>query len=92
MFLPTLPHARLANMPVLTLACVILGHLALCAALRFRSIKNLQRRLGFSDRASLKRMSNDEAQLILQHIIEREFPLVYELALQFALFKVCVQL
>ncbi|KAL2755651.1 hypothetical protein ACRALDRAFT_1071118 [Sodiomyces alcalophilus JCM 7366] len=86
MSLLSLSHPRTATLiPILT--CLVLGYLALCAALRFRGIKNLQRRMGFVDRASLQRMSNDEAQLILRHIIEREFPMVYELALQFALFK-----
>ncbi|ROT36297.1 hypothetical protein SODALDRAFT_335389 [Sodiomyces alkalinus F11] len=78
-------HLRAATIPILT--CAVLGYLALCAALRFRGIKNLQRRMGFTDRASLKRMTNDEAQIIVRYIIEREFPMFYELALQFALFK-----
>lgn len=74
------------SMPVLV--GLVLGYLAICSSLRFWRINRLQRKMGFNDRASLARMSSDEAQLILRHIMEYEFPMFYELALQFAIFKV----
>lgn len=71
-----------------TLIVILLGYVAICKALRFRAIRSLQQTMGFADRPSLARMTNDEAQLILKFIIEREFPTLYELSLQFAIFKV----
>ncbi|KAM0279178.1 hypothetical protein ACHAQH_004722 [Verticillium albo-atrum] len=69
------------------IVAVVLGYLLLCQFLRFYHINALQKRLGYTDRASLARMSNDDAQIILKHIMERDFPMFYELALQFAIFK-----
>lgn len=69
------------------LAALLVGWVFLCASLRFRRIDNLQKRLGYTDRASLARMTNNDAQVILQNIIEFEFPKLYLLSLQFAIFK-----
>ncbi|KAK2040212.1 hypothetical protein LZ31DRAFT_558091 [Colletotrichum somersetense] len=66
---------------------LIAGWVALCAFLRFRRIANLQKKTAFTDRASLARMTNDQAHLILKNMAELEFPKMYILSLQFALFK-----
>ncbi|OHF04671.1 hypothetical protein CORC01_00142 [Colletotrichum orchidophilum] len=65
----------------------VVAWLVLCASFRFRRINSLQKRLGYTDRASLAGMSNTDAQLILKHLIEYEFPKFYLLSLQFAIFK-----
>ncbi|KAK1970818.1 hypothetical protein LY78DRAFT_652560 [Colletotrichum sublineola] len=70
-----------------TAVALIAGWIALCAFLRFRRITNLQKKMGFTDRRSLARMTNDQAHLILKNIIELEFPKLYLLSLQFAIFK-----
>ncbi|GKT92317.1 dephospho-CoA kinase [Colletotrichum tofieldiae] len=67
---------------------LVAGWVALCAALRFRRITNFRRQMGFTDRDSLARMTNDQAQLILKNVIEFEFPKMYLLSLQFAIFKI----
>ncbi|KAF5518848.1 Mycophenolic acid synthesis protein B [Colletotrichum aenigma] len=77
-----------ATLPTLSMLLSLLaGYLVLCHSLRFRRINNLQKRMGYTDRASLARMTNNDAQLILKHMIEFEFPKFYTLALQFAIFK-----
>lgn len=69
------------------LVAVAAGYVVLCSLLRFRFEKAMRRRFGYADGPSLARMTNDEAQAILQYIIQREFPQMYELALQFGIFK-----
>jgi hypothetical protein len=69
---------------------LVAGYFVVCSAVRFRSINRLQRKMGFTDRRSLARMSGDEASVILRHMVTKEFPTMYELGLQFALFKVSV--
>ncbi|KAF9869665.1 hypothetical protein CkaCkLH20_12852 [Colletotrichum karsti] len=77
-----------ATLPTLSmLAALFAGWVILCSALRFRRINNLQKRMGYTDRVSLARMTNDDAQIILRNMIEFEFPKFYTLALQFAIFK-----
>ncbi|KAI7780522.1 hypothetical protein LA080_015923 [Diaporthe eres] len=59
----------------------------LCSSLRFRNEKAMLRRYNYSTRASLAKMTNDDAQQILKYILDSEFPFTYKLSLQFALFK-----
>ncbi|EFQ31934.1 hypothetical protein CGRA01v4_13108 [Colletotrichum graminicola] len=66
---------------------LIAGWVALCAFFRFRRITNLRSQMGFTDRRSLARMTNNQAHLILKNIIDLEFPKLYILSLQFAIFK-----
>ncbi|GKT41410.1 mycophenolic acid synthesis protein B [Colletotrichum spaethianum] len=66
---------------------LIAAWVTLCASLRFKRITNFQKQMGFSDRDSLALMTNNQAQLILKNIIEFEFPKMYILSLQFAIFK-----
>lgn len=60
----------------------------LCSSLRFRNEKAMLRRYNYPTRASLAKMTNDDAQQILMNILDYEFPLIYKLSLQFGLFKV----
>jgi hypothetical protein len=78
--------ATLTSRPFLITAFVV--YVCLCASLRFRFEKSTRKRFNFPDRASLARMTNAEAQLILTTIITNQFPFLYQTALQFAIFKV----
>ncbi|KAI1819140.1 hypothetical protein F4861DRAFT_166897 [Xylaria intraflava] len=71
------------------LVAIAVGYVALCRVLRFRGEKKLRRRMGFPEggRETLSRMTNDQAQQIIEYLIRSEFPAFSELALQFALFK-----
>lgn len=66
-----------------------LGYAALCSIFRFRRINALQSRLGFHDRKSLSRMTNEEAHEIVRNLTNFEFPLFYDLSVRLALFEVC---
>lgn len=66
-----------------------LGYAALCSILRFRRINGLQSRLGFHDRKSLGRMTNEDAHRIVRNIANFDFPLFYDLSVRLALFEVC---
>ncbi|KAL7620129.1 hypothetical protein AAE478_009121 [Parahypoxylon ruwenzoriense] len=62
-------------------------YIGLCRALRFRRGHALRKRLNYPDRASLVRMTTDEAQHIIRFLSSWEMPLFHFLALQFGLFK-----
>lgn len=49
----------------------------------------MAKKFNYPDRASFSRMTNVDAQAIVQYVAELEFPKIYEMSLQFALFKVC---
>jgi len=66
----------------------LLSYTALCSLLRFRRRNAMQKKFNYPDVASLSRMTNVDAQEIIQYLSELEFPLVYVRSLQFALFKV----
>ncbi len=68
---------------------LVAAWVAVCSLLRFRFEKRMRKKFNYPDRASMARMSNDDAQQILQYIMQWEFPFTYKLALQFAVFKVC---
>ncbi|KAL1864123.1 hypothetical protein Daus18300_007903 [Diaporthe australafricana] len=59
----------------------------LCSSLRFRNEKAMLRRFNYPSRASFAKMTNDDAQQIVKYIMDCEFPLMYKLSLQFAIFK-----
>lgn len=48
----------------------------------------MRSRLGYTDRASLSRMTNKDSREIVQQITQYEFPFCYDLSLRFAVFKV----
>lgn len=66
----------------------LVAYVLLCNSLRFRRERRLRRKMGYPDRASLAGMTNEDAQKILQFVAEDQFPMVYKLSLQFAIFKV----
>ncbi|KAF5592609.1 dephospho kinase [Fusarium pseudocircinatum] len=65
----------------------LLGYVVLCSLLRFSRINSLRSKLRFHDRASLSRMTNQDAFQIVQNIARFEFPLFYDLAVRLALFE-----
>ncbi len=63
-------------------------YLSVCSFLRFRFEEAMLRKFNYLDRNSMSRMTNDDAQAIMKYIMDQEFPQFYQLALQFAIFKV----
>lgn len=59
-----------------------------CSLLRFRRRDAMRKRFNYPDKASLSRMTNVDAQAIIEYISKLEFPKLYEMSVQFALFKV----
>ena len=55
---------------------VLLVYVATCQVLRFRTERTMRARFGdpAGDRAALARMTNDEAQQIVEYTMTREFP------------------
>jgi hypothetical protein len=62
----------------------------LCSYLRFQRRDAMHKKFSFPTKASLSNMTNVEAQQITQYVGELEFPKIYEVALQFALFRVSI--
>ena len=50
----------------------------------------MHKKFNFPTKQSLSRMTNVEAQQIVQYVAELEFPKLFETSLQFALFRVSV--
>jgi hypothetical protein len=67
---------------------LLLSYLLLVRLLRYSRGNSLAKKLGYTDRASLKGMTNEDAQKIISFLAELEFPKVFLSSLQFALFKV----
>ncbi|KAL7921236.1 hypothetical protein ACQKWADRAFT_327748 [Trichoderma austrokoningii] len=59
----------------------------ICSSLRFQRLKSMRRRFNYLDRDSLSRMTNEDAQKIVHAVSVYEFPLLYDLALKYAIFK-----
>ena len=66
----------------------LLVYTATCSLVRFRRIANTRAKYGFHDRASLRRMTNEEAHQIVKQLASLEAPTFYDLALRMALFRV----
>ncbi|KAG8665598.1 hypothetical protein FPOAC2_10675 [Fusarium poae] len=66
---------------------LFLGYVALCSLLRFSRINSLLSKYGYHDRASLSRMTNQDAFEIVKTMANLEFPLLYDLATRLALFE-----
>ncbi|KAG4428732.1 hypothetical protein IFR05_015782 [Cadophora sp. M221] len=64
-----------------------LFYILLCSALRFNRRDAMLKKFSFTDRKSLARMTNIEAQAIMCQLAELEFPKIYYTSVQFALFK-----
>ncbi|KAM3065133.1 hypothetical protein ACMFMG_006106 [Clarireedia jacksonii] len=84
---PTAPvSTSLVSYPTLSiLLCV--SYVLLVRLLRFSRVNSMTRKLGYTNRESFKRMTNEDAQTINSYLAELEFPKVYLSSLQFALFK-----
>lgn len=48
----------------------------------------MRRRFNYPDRESLSRMTNEDAQKIVHAVSVYEFPMLYDLSLKYAIFKV----
>lgn len=66
----------------------LLLYAVVCSALRFRRRDAMAKKYHYPTRASLSKMTNDDAQAIGDYIGQLEFPYLYVTALQFSLFKV----
>jgi hypothetical protein len=60
----------------------------LCRGLRMQRRNAMHRKFGYTTRESLSKMSNVDAQAIMNYLGQLEFPRLYLASLQFALFKV----
>lgn len=60
----------------------------LCSFLRFQRRDAMARKFNFPNRKSLAYMTNVQAQQITTYLAELEFPRLYLVSVQFALFKV----
>ncbi|PNY20893.1 Uncharacterized protein TCAP_07311 [Tolypocladium capitatum] len=69
------------------LGLVFITYATACSLLRFRRLNDIRSRYNFPDRASFSRMTHADAQAIVYDISSLEFPLLYDLALRYALFK-----
>ena len=58
--------------------------------MRHLRLEQMNAKYGYKNRRSLANMTDDEAWAIIQVISELEFPKLFEVGLQFALFRVCV--
>ncbi|POR38739.1 Uncharacterized protein TPAR_01053 [Tolypocladium paradoxum] len=63
------------------------AYATVCSVLRFRRLNDIRSRYNFPDRASFSRMTHADAQAIIYTVFSFEFPLFYDLALRYALFK-----
>lgn len=66
-----------------------ISYAALCSALRYRRIRNLKSRMGFTDRASLSKMTCEQALEIARNISVYDFPTIYDVSLQIGALRVC---
>lgn len=67
---------------------IVAAYPVLVSFLRFRRLKSLHKKYNYPTRASLSRMTDDEAWEIQKAMLELEFPFIFVKALQFALFRV----
>lgn len=65
----------------------VLAYMGLVRSLRYRREHTLRAKMGYHDRASLSKMTADEAQKIIYTMGFWEFPFLHYTSLQFGLFK-----
>ncbi|KAJ6446654.1 C6 finger domain-containing protein [Purpureocillium lavendulum] len=68
-------------------ALALVAYASACSFLRFRRFKDIHGRFPYPDRASLSRMTNEDAQAIVHSMSSWECPLFFDLGLRYALFK-----
>ncbi|KAI8629833.1 hypothetical protein F5Y19DRAFT_484749 [Xylariaceae sp. FL1651] len=73
--------------PPTGVALVAIVYVAVCTTLRFWQMGAMQKRFGYSSRASFSRMTVDDAYQIQTWLAEQEFPKVFSASVFFALFK-----
>ena len=78
----------LKDIPSSSVGAVVLVYVLLCSSLRRRRVRHQAKKLNYPDRKSMSKMTNVEAQGIIQEMSEWEFPTFFLKSLQFALFKV----
>ncbi|KAH7162330.1 hypothetical protein B0J13DRAFT_633265 [Dactylonectria estremocensis] len=78
--------ASLSSWPALLLIGFV-SYICLCSLLRFKRIKSTRVRYGYTNRASLARMTNQDAHEIAKSLIYLEFPLFYDFSVRLALFE-----
>ncbi|KAE8309857.1 hypothetical protein BDV41DRAFT_418081 [Aspergillus transmontanensis] len=66
---------------------ILIAYPLLVSLLRFRRVQWLHQKYKFPNRASLAKMTDDEAWEIQKVLLQLEFPFLYVKALQFALFR-----
>lgn len=85
-------HEYLTYLPFIPIPAV-LGYPILVKLLRNRRTQKLQKSLGYDDGDTAakiyERISLSDAQAIMLNMSQLEFPRFFEIALQFALFRVC---
>ncbi|KAI0840346.1 hypothetical protein F5Y06DRAFT_308682, partial [Hypoxylon sp. FL0890] len=72
---------------ILNVTTIVLAYVFLCAILRHRHRLAMEKRFNFPNRASLARMTVEDAYVIQTWLAEQEFPHVFSAAIFFALFK-----
>jgi hypothetical protein len=72
--------------PYIILALIL--YPMLCSYLRFQRRDAMHKKFNFPTKDSFSKMTNVEAQEIITYLGELEFPKIYEISLQFALFQV----
>lgn len=60
----------------------LLSYIVLCSALRFKHRDAILKEFEYTDRKSLARMTNVEAQAIMGQLVELEFPKTYQTSVQ----------
>lgn len=80
--------SQLVDDPWPALMALALAYPILCSFLRFQRVNARQRQLRFKNRQSLSEMTTVQAQYIIKEMIQWEFPFMFQISLQFALFKV----
>jgi hypothetical protein len=66
------------------------GYVLLCNSLRFRRVKQMEKKFGYDTREKMASMTTTDAQKIISYMSELEYPKVFLTSVEFALFKVCL--
>ena len=74
-------------MSLLAPLLAITAYILLVQTLRFRRSQSALRKYAYTDRASLSRMTYADAQAVVRELAVHEFPTMFELGVQLALFK-----
>lgn len=71
---------------------LLASYALLCSALRFRRRDAMAKKYGYISRQSMANMTTTEAQEIVKYMSELEFPKIFVSSIEFALFKVRLNL